>query len=83
MPSKVKHKTARCLVCAVCSCKLPRKDDNTPDVPRKNAGRLIDDNLEALLKIFVDKKFSLSSELFPKSVCLKCYVQLQKQSTPR
>ena len=68
------HKSARCLVCVVCSKKLPPKDSENTDIPRKNAGRLIGDNLQAVLKIFVDNNFSLVNDKYPKSVCLKCYI---------
>ena len=50
----------------------------------KTLDERFNDKLQSLLKIFVDEDFTLSSDLFPRSIfCLKCYVQLKKLGKPR
>ena len=50
----------------------------------KTLDERFNNKLQSLLKIFVDEDFTLSSDLFPRSIfCLKCYVQLKKLGKPR
>ena len=74
-PNSFTHEMSRKLVCVCCSIKLP-PDDVEVSKPRKNSGRLINDQLEMLLQQHITEDFERGNEKYPLSVCIACEVKL-------